>query len=366
MSTKSVGFIVERKNWRKHRIVEAPLAELDEGQVRFRVDRFAITSNNISYAVTGDMLHYWDFFPAEEGWGRIPAMGFGQIIESRHSDVEIGERYFGFYPMATHLVIQPNVNSAGLFDTAPHREGISPAYNQYSRTTKDALYAPEHEDQLMLLRGLFMTSFLADDFLADSAYFGGKAVLVTSASSKTSIALAHCLKSRGQARSVGLTSARNREFVQDLGFYDEVVLYDEVPSLPADEPVVIVDMAGNAALRRALHEHYRDALRYDCFIGATHWEQGGDPGELPGPKPEFFFAPGQIQKRSADWGPGGLEQRMGAAWSGFRATTDDWLTIERSYGRDAIVRVYEDTVEGRTPANVGQVVSLWNEDGSTG
>ncbi len=366
MTIGSVGFIVERKDWRKHRIIETPLAEIEEGQVRFRVDRFALTSNNISYAVTGDMLRYWDFFPAEEGWGRIPAMGFGEIIESRHAEVEVGERHFGFYPMATHLVIQPNPNSAGLFDAAPHREGISPAYNQYSRTTKDALYAPDDEDLLMLLRGLFMTSFLADDFLADNDYFGGKAVLVTSASSKTSIGLAHCLKSRAGTRSIGLTSARNREFVQSLGFYDEVVLYDEVDSLPADEPAVIVDMAGDAGLRRSLHEHYRDALRYDCFIGATHWEKGGDPGDIPGPKPEFFFAPGQIQKRSADWGPGGLEERISVAWSGFRETTGDWLTVERGYGRDAMARAYENTLEGRSPANVGQVQSLWNEDGSLG
>jgi NADPH:quinone reductase-like Zn-dependent oxidoreductase len=366
MSNESVGFIVERKDWRKHRIVEASLPDLAEGQVRFRVDRFALTANNISYALSGDMLRYWDFFPAEAGWGRIPAMGFGEIVESRHADVAVGERYFGFYPMATHLDIQPNVTTAGLVDMAPHREGISPAYNQYSRSTQDALYQADHEDHLMLLRGLFMTSFLADDFLGDNDYFGGRAVLVTSASSKTSIALAHCLKVRGAARSIGLTSARNRDFVQSLGFYDEVVLYDEIGGLPADEPAVIVDMAGSGELRQALHVHYGDALRYDCSIGATHWEETGGQADMPGPKPEFFFAPAQIQKRSADWGPGGLETRLAAAWSGFQATTDSWLTIERGYGRDAMTRVYEDTLEGRSPANVGQVLSLWNEDGTLG
>ena len=65
-----VDFIVKRDDWRQCRIVSAAVeSELQPGQVLFRVDRFAFTSNNISYALSGDTLGYWRFFPTEEGWG---------------------------------------------------------------------------------------------------------------------------------------------------------------------------------------------------------------------------------------------------------------------------------------------------------
>ncbi len=48
----------------------------------------------------------------------------------------------------------------------------------------------EREDALMIFRGLFMTSFLADDYLAESDFGGAREVVVISASSKTAIALA--------------------------------------------------------------------------------------------------------------------------------------------------------------------------------
>ncbi len=212
--------------------MEGPVPELAPGQVLFRVDRFALTANNITYAVAGDVLGYWRFFPCEAGWGRIPVMGFADVIRSTHPEVEEGTRCFGFYPMGRHLVIQPGaVSAAQIVDAAPHRAGLAPTYAQYLPTTGDAVYAEKREDQILLMRGLFMTSFLADDFLAEQGYRGARSVLISSASSKTSIALAFQVKQGGRARAIGLTSARNAEFVRRLGCYDEVVLYDEVASL---------------------------------------------------------------------------------------------------------------------------------------
>jgi NADPH:quinone reductase-like Zn-dependent oxidoreductase len=355
-----LDFLVNQSDWKQHRFDEMPVPELAEGQVLFRVDRFAFTANNISYALAGDMLGYWRFFPAPEGWGRLPTMGFGDVIDSKHADVSVGTRCFGFYPMSRYLRIQPGaVGPGGIVDGSPHREGLAPAYNQYSPTEGDALYDPEHEDSLMLMRGLFMTSFLADDFIADRG-FGEQVVLISSASSKTSIALGHLVSSSGRARAVGLTSERNLEFVRKLGCYGHVLTYDEVGSLDAGTPSVYVDMAGNAALRRRVHEHLGDQLKHSCTIGATHWDQTGGGNEgLPGPKPEFFFAPGQIQKRSADWGPAELQRRLAEAWAGFRSFSESWLQVRRGYGREAVERVYEDTLAGRAEPRHGHVLSLW-------
>jgi NADPH:quinone reductase-like Zn-dependent oxidoreductase len=354
----SLAFEVDRKEWSKTRFVETPVPELAPGQVLFRVDRFALTSNNISYALSGDMLGYWNFFPAEDGWGRIPVMGFADVIRSTHSGVAEGTRCFGFYPMGRHLVIQPGAVSASqIVDAAPHRAGLAPVYAQYLPTTGDAIYAASREDQILLMRGLFMTSFLADDFLADQDYRGARAVLISSASSKTSIALAFQVKRGGRARAIGLTSARNAAFVRGLGLYDQVVHYDEIASL-AVEPAVFVDMAGDGAVTAAIHRHFGDALAYDCTIGATHWSAERSGADLPGPKPEFFFAPGQIVKRSKEWGAQGLVERLGTAWTRFCDASDAWLRVERSRGREALERVYRDTLGGRTDPAVGNILSL--------
>jgi NADPH:quinone reductase-like Zn-dependent oxidoreductase len=356
-----LDFLVNKGDWKQHRFDAAPVPELGSGQVLLRVDRFAFTANNISYALAGDLLGYWRFFPAPEGWGRLPTMGFGDVIASRHPEVAPGTRCFGFYPMSRHLVIEPGaVSGSQIIDGAAHRKGLAPAYSQYTPTGGDALYRPEHEDALMLMRGLFLTSFLAEDFIAGEE-LGEQAVLISSASSKTSIALGHLVQAKGRARAVGLSSARNVGFVRKLGCYDRVATYDEVGSLDAAMPTVYVDMAGNGALRRRVHEHFGARLVHSCTIGATHWDQtgGGDEG-LPGPKPAFFFAPAQIQKRASEWGPAELGRRLAEAWSGFRRFSEGWLEVQRGSGRDAVERVYEATLAGRCEPRHGHVLSLWD------
>ena len=79
---------IDRGHLATTRLTGEALAELSPGQVRFRIERFAVTSNTVTYAVTGDVLGYWDFFPATEpGWGRVPAMGWAEVVASKHPDV---------------------------------------------------------------------------------------------------------------------------------------------------------------------------------------------------------------------------------------------------------------------------------------
>jgi len=206
-----------------------------------------------------------------------------------------------------------------------------------------------------------MTSFLVEDYLCERELFGARAVLISSASSKTSIALAFQVSHTGRAKAIGLTSRRNLDFVKGLGCYDQVLTYDEVTSLPANVPSVFVDMAGNGDVVRAIHGHFRDALKCSCTVGITHWEAPRTAAEaLPGPKPEFFFAPAQIQKRSKDWGPDGFQQRVGEAWRAFRDSSAAWLHVVRESGRDALERVYQETLAGRTRPQDGHVLSLWD------
>jgi Protein of unknown function (DUF2855) len=358
----SLDFQVRKSDWKDTRFVEGPApAELEPGRVLFRVDRFALTANNITYALAGDSLGYWRFFPAPDGWGRIPVMGFGDVVRSTHPGVTEGTRCFGFFPMSRYLVIEPaRATREQIVDGAPHRAGLAPTYSNYTPVASDPLYAAAHEDAHILIRGLFLTSFLVEDWLAERDYAGARAVLISSASSKTSIALAYQVSRAGRAKAVGLTSPRHVDFAKGLGFYDEVRTYDEVKSLPASAAAVFVDMAGNADVVRAIHEHYGPQLKISCTVGATHWSAAnlGGGANLPGPKPEFFFAPAQIQKRVKDWGGDGFQQRAGDAWRGFRDASGAWLHVVRSRGREALERVYADTLAGRTRPQDGHVLSL--------
>ncbi len=356
-------FEVDRSDFRTTRVVDGDAAPLADGQIRLAVERFALTSNNISYALSGDMLGYWDFFPtdppADGGtrWGQLPAMGLGTVIESANDAIDTGGRYFGFYPMADEVVITAEHRRDGFRDVGEHRSDHAPAYVQFADVERDPMFRDDRADEYLLLRGLFMTSFLVDDFLEDNGDFGATQVLVTSASSKTSIALAHCLAQRGMT-SVGITSAGNVGFVESLGLYGSVITYDDVTDLDGDLGSTVVDMAGNGDVLRAIHETFGDRLGHSCQVGATHWEEPRDDGPMPGPKPAFFFAPSQMVKRNADWGPGELDTRMGAAFAAFVDTAPEWLTVERSSGPEAISDVYGALVEGDAPPDRGYILSM--------
>ena len=181
---------IDRTDITKTRLVDtvAPTSAAP-GTVVLRLEKFALTSNNISYALSGDFLDYWGFFPAEAGWGRLPAMGFSVVTSSAVPGIEEGSRWFGFHHVADHHVVEAIVKSGGFFDNAAHREKHAPAYRQFDPA--DPSRSDEDESYYLLLRGLFVTSHLCEDFLRDNGMFGAAQVLITSASSKTSLALAH-------------------------------------------------------------------------------------------------------------------------------------------------------------------------------
>lgn len=364
-SQVAVDFSVRRDDWRTGRCTRAELpAAPVAGQVVLRVDRFALTANNVSYALTGDLLGYWKFFPAEAGWGRLPVMGFGDVLASAHPEVKPGERVFGFFPMSTHLVVEAgDAGPAHFVDVAAHRADTALAYRQYLRVAADPHYDAAREDALLLLRGLFLTSFLVDDFLADGDGFGAHTVVVSSASSKTAIALAFCLARRKAGAVVGLTSARNRDFVTTLGCYDRVLAYDDVTTLDAQAPCVFVDHSGDGAVVGAVHRHFADNLRHSAIVGATHWSGARPAKNLPGATPTFFFAPAQLEKRRAEWGQAGFDTRLGDAWRSFLAFADGWLRVVRGNGPGDVERVYHDVLEGRARPDEGHILSMWQTPG---
>lgn len=347
-------------------IERAPLSSLAEGEALLRVDRVAITTNNITYAVFGDAMQYWKFFPTgREGWGHIPVWGFAEVVESRVPALEQGERFYGYFPIASHLRVSPvRCSSRGFYDGAPHRLQLVSAYNHYTRCRTDPVYDAALEDYQMVLRPLIITSFFGADFLEDNAFFGAKQVLFSSASSKTAYGTAFCLQHAEGIELVGITSARNRAFTEALGCYQRVVTYEELETLPAATPTLYVDFAGDTALRERVHHHFGAALTYDCVAGST---QNDDPSHLhvpglPGPQPQLYFAPVQIAKRNKDWGHAEVDRRFGDAQRAFIARVADrerpWMKLVEHRGFQAAAALIGEMTSGRIDPNVGHVVVL--------
>lgn len=353
---------VRRDDLAATRTSSEPVPDLNEGQALLRVDRFGLTANNVTYGVIADMVGYFDFFPTEGGWGRIPVWGFAEVAASRAPGVEEGTRVFGYLPMATHLVVEPaKASPAGFTDTAGARPGLPAVYNRYRSTSADPMHSRDTEDLQAVFVPLFATSFLIDDFLADNGDFGADQVVLTSASSKTAAGTALCTARRAgpRPRIVGLTSAANVAFVEGLGCYDEVLAYEDLTSLDPSVPTALVDIAGDAAVRGAVHRHLGDQLRVSSTVGMTHWEAlGADDADLPGPRPELFFAPARIEKRVGDWGADGYAERLASAWSALVEVAGDWVAFVEVDGLDAARDRYLDLLSGRAAAGEAVVVDL--------
>jgi hypothetical protein len=365
MSVEAKTFLVKKSDLKDGKFVDHTLA-LKPGSAILKVDHFALTANNITYAVAGDMMQYWNFFPAPEaGYGIIPVWGFGTVVESAADGVAVGDRFYGYYPFASHALVEPvKVSADGFTDGAAHRQPMAAVYNGYKRTSADGMYDAKTEAEQVLLRPLFTTSFAIDDMLDDNGYFGAKAVILTSASSKTAYSAAYFLTKRGTAEVIGLTSRSNMMFVKGLGCYDRVAAYEDIASLDASVPVAVVDMAGNRSIRAKLHNHYRGNLKYNLGVGITNWDadRSAAAEELPGAKPVTFFAPTQIMKRRKELGAEAFDAKMNAAWRTFVATATNqnnpWIRVIRERRASDAQRLYLELLSGKTPPMDGLVLSL--------
>ena len=357
MAADGYDVLVGRKDLSHVMVVPAASPALSRDQVRVTIDSYALTANNITYGVAGETMKYWNFYPAAPGMGRIPVWGFGTVAQSSRADVPVGERLYGYWPMSSDVVLTIGRATAGsLTETSAGRAPLSAVYNTYVRVAVDPTMPPGSEPFVSLIRPLFTTSFLIDDFLADSGFFGARTVLITSASSKTGLGLAYCLHQRGPGRPevIGLTSARNAAFVTGLGTYDRVVTYDAIGELRALKEAVVVDMAGGEATLRAIHGTLGADLKYSCRVGLTQWHDANPAiRDLPGVQPVFFFAPDRVKARLADWGQQEFMKRVGAASAAFVMDARRWLKVETHRGPDAIVAAYLTVLRGEARPDTG-------------
>ncbi len=348
-------FTVRRDDPLQQRWASTPLPDanaLAQGEAVLAIDVFSFTANNVTYAMFGEKMHYWNFFPTDDvAFGTIPVWGFATVVASNADGVAVGERFYGYYPMSTHLKVNvERAGAQGFTDGAAHRRELPVIYNQYLRTSADSLYRADREAVISILRPLFVTSFLLEDFFADNQCFGAKQILLSSASSKTAYGTAACFAARGGIDVIGLTSAANVDFVKSLGCYSRVLTYDDLSRMDSDVATVYADFAGNASLRQKIHTHFAASLKYSCSIGGTHWEDLGGARDLPGPKPTLFFAPHQAKKRLTEWGGATFQAKLSEAWERFITQVNNenspWMTVITTHGNDAISAAVTQVIKG--------------------
>jgi hypothetical protein len=218
-------------------------------------------------------------------------------------------------------------------------------YNQYLPV------GPGESDAALLMRPLFGTSVVLDLHLAESRFGGADTVVVTSASSKTAYGLAHLLASR-PVTVIGLTSPSRRTWLSRQGPYDLVLDYEELDRLEAPGGAVVVDFAGDREVLLGLHRRLGTSLRRSILVGFTHRGLRPD-GTLPGPAPEFFFAPDAMVRWRRELGP-----RYAEAWQGFAPLVDAMMRVVSISDGDQLRRTYHELLAGGVDPAVGYAVTL--------
>lgn len=342
---------VKKDNFAMAKTVAIVSQPLPDGAVKVALNFAALTANNVSYAFSGNTIGYWGFFPTgDDAWGKVPIWGYGTVIESSCPAIPEGERLYGFWPMASHVILEPvGVKEDRLMDGAAHRQSLPPLYNAYFRTAAEPAFLADIEKERALYFPLFITSYLLADYLVDNQAHGARQVFVSSVSSKTGFGLAQMLQDMAgdSLKVVGLTSKGNVDFVEGLGCCDQIVVYgNEEQDIDASIPAAFVDMTGSAPLTQTLHTHMQDNMVCSLRVGATHWEKAIRTNDLPGAEPVFFFAPSQVAKRDKEWGKGVVVTKAMIAAAKAARAVQGQIQMTDVRGAEAICTIWQELVKG--------------------
>jgi Protein of unknown function (DUF2855) len=201
-----------------------------------------------------------------------------------------------------------------------------------------------------------MTGFLIDQFFVADEYLGAEQAIVLSASSKTALGYASSARASDAVKTIGVTSAANREFVESVGLYDQVIAYDEIGKLQA-VPSVVVDMAGAGAAVAAVHERLGDLIAHSMVVGKSHHD--AEPARVPsGPQPTLFFAPTAMGASQSKYGADGYARRTKDGLASFIDASREWLHVEHHVGAEAAQSAWQRLFAGDVSPSVGLVATV--------
>ena len=160
----------------------------------------------------------------------------------------------------------------------------------------------------------------------------------------------------GYELAVGVTSPGNVGRTEALGLYTQVVTYDAMTDIDASKPAVIVDMSGNGNVLAALHTHLGDNMRFNSNVGLTHYDENEMAEGFIAERSKMFFAPGHIQKRAQDWGPGVFDQRAYGFWRDASIKSAEWLSYDHRSGMQSLESSWHEVLGGGAPTDVGIII----------
>jgi hypothetical protein len=388
-----MDFVVNKTNPSHHTWISSSLSStnnnppspLQHNEAILQVEMFAITANVVGYAVAGEALKYFDFFPIRSHnntssrsmdqndlFGRVPTWGICRVIQSNNKDLKLGMRFYGMVPITNHpqaFTVKPSPLQNGSFiDLAPHRKNRDVVYNTYvvAQSNTDLLYPGiQYEIPMILLRPLFLTAWLLKETVIG---LNCNELVITSSSSKTGMALAWCVSKYNlqhhpskKITIIGLTSKSNVSYLQSLNLYHQIIIYDDIKTKPLpsstksnnNNTTCIVDLAGNVAILRQIQSLYEP--KAILVVGATHLEASDLSISLTGegfrsdlPKPSFFFAPKVAGKMIKELGNVPFQQRVSQDFITF--VKESQLEVHVADSPTSISEVYEGFVRGTIPA----------------
>lgn len=324
----------------------APAGELRAGEVRLAVERFGLSTNNVTYARLGEsVMPNWKAFPAPDGYGRVPVWGFAVVEASRHPEIAEGTRVYGLLPTSSHVVVAARKTPDGFEDIGTDRSFLHDWYRTYREVGEPSAL----DSRTALLRPLFTAAFTFDEYLVRNEFFGAGTVVITSASAKAAVALAARLAKRPNIASLGITSPEDVKWVERLDRYDSVTSYEALSPGQVHGAAVLADFTGALPRLSLVYSRLRGALVHTSLIGHTNpgaqlrWPQ------LSAPDPAVFSC---VSHLAGDFA------RYRAAERDLVESSTGWLTVREHVGPEAAAEVFAALVKGNQPPSIGHVIAV--------
>lgn len=163
MASRAQVHVIRKDDIAQHASIHTSISlpALDAVHVRARTAITCLTANNLSYAKGGTMLRWWDTYPVPSHlpapyndpsqWGTCPCWGYGEVLESRHSDFEPGMLIWGFWPtsnLPVDLKLVPGPMNQLWAEESEHRMKLMSIYNRYSIPDASARLADMAQEKL--------------------------------------------------------------------------------------------------------------------------------------------------------------------------------------------------------------------------
>ncbi|KAF2121879.1 hypothetical protein BDV96DRAFT_639960 [Lophiotrema nucula] len=307
MVSQSTIQILNKDNYTDHRLVTIPSTPSDLGPSSLRIQSkvLGLTTNNLTYARMGSFMGWWTIYRQPENtpapyndkstYIRTPAWGFAEILESTVPEIPAGKTLYGFLPIGTDpidlQVELPSDLSNQIVVLNEHRKDMWKIYNRYRILPPLEDYIKEKTLDIVgwdpLMWGLFATgyntsrhAFAWDDerrcfpsgpgkgeWSADDANLDDSAVICLSASGKTAMAFAYCLRQERPKEHqpkliIGVGSSASKSLTQNSGFYDNIFLYEDFKAVQdfvmkeKVRRVVLVDFGAREGFNKAWRDTF--------------------------------------------------------------------------------------------------------------